>query len=377
MNDRIQAGRRVVRTWVLFPLLTGLAACSHRPPADFAPDPGLLSHIRDIEISFTPASVCPGGTIQASYQAVIDDATRVPFIGSYDKKHPPRLHVVFLSYTSPEATGTQQGSWVTSNNPILSASTGFRLTATLKAKPGITHTVVVPPDYSCMPHAFAFSGGGGAAMQGGGNGPDVTVHLGMGHSRFYEKLLVVGVEVGTTAPFYLLYDARAIPPADWLTIESRGGRGGAGSPGTRGRDGRPGASGCAAQSGGPGGDGGDGGPGAPGGRGGRVTIIVPAEQPFLAGLVNVRAPGGPGGPGGPAGSGGDGGKGGQGATGGDNKKCDDAADGISGRKGAPGPVGRDGQHGPSHDIYTVPASEVFGPGLPPELAELLDGSRQR
>jgi hypothetical protein len=209
-------------------------------------------------------------------------------------------------------------------------------------------------------------------MQGGGNGPDVTVHLAMGHSRFYEKLLVASVEVGTSAPFYLLYDARAIPPADWLTIESRGGVGGPGSRGTRGRDGRPGDSGCPAQAGGPGGDGGDGGPGAPGGRGGHVTIVVPAEQPFLAGLVNAHEPGGAGGPGGPPGSGGDGGKGGQGATGGDNKRCADAADGIAGRKGASGPVGRDGPHGPRHDIYTVPAREVFGADLPPDLAALLN-----
>jgi hypothetical protein len=377
MSDRLQAPKRMVRRWALSPLVAVFAACSHQPPADYAPDPGLLSHIRDIEITLTPASVCPGGLIQASYQAVIDDGTRVPFIRSYDKKHPPRLHVVFLSYTSPEASSTQDGNWVTAQNPVLSAVTGFRLTATLKAKPSIQHTLVVPPDYSCMPHAFAFSGTTGGLMQGGGNGPDVMVQLGMGHSRFYEKLLVVGVEVGETPPFYLLYDARAIPPADWLTIESRGGNGGAGSQGRRGRDGRAGDSGCPAQGGGPGGDGDDGGPGAPGGRGGHVMVVVPNEQPFLAGLVSVHAPGGLGGPGGPAGSGGDGGKGGQGTNGSDNKRCADAADGTAGRKGAPGPIGRDGPHGPRHDISTVPASDVFGPGLPPELAALLAESRGR
>jgi hypothetical protein len=203
MSPRKDALRGLVTTWSLRALvLSAIAACSHSPPADFAPDAGLLAHMRDIEITVSPTSVCPGGLIQASYQAVIDDGTRVPFIRSYDKKHPPRLHVVFLSsYTSPEASSTQDGNWATAQNPVLSAVTGFQLTATLKAKPSITHTVVVAPDYSCMPHAFAFSGGGGGPMQEGGNGPDVTVRLGMGHSSFYDKLLVAGAEVGTTARF--------------------------------------------------------------------------------------------------------------------------------------------------------------------------------
>lgn len=353
-----------------------LTACSHKPPADYAPDPGLLSHIRDIEISVTPASVCPGGFIQASYQAVIDDGTRVPFIRVYDKNHPPRLHTVFLSYTSPEASGTKEGNWVTTGDPLASAVTGFRLTAVLNAKPSIQHTITVPPNYGCTPHAFAFSGSGGALMQGGGNGPDVRVHLGLGRSPFYEKLLIVSVEVGSAPPFYFLYDAQTIPRTNWLTIESHGGRGGAGGAGTRGRDGRAGASGCPAQQGGPGGDGGDGGPGAPGGRGGRVSIVVPDEQPFLADLVLARGVGGPGGPGGPAGRGGDGGKGGQGVMGSDNKQCPDAADGTAGRKGAPGPDGRDGSRGPRHEIFTVPPAEVFGPDLPADLVALLEAARE-
>jgi hypothetical protein len=359
------------RSWVFFPLAGIIAACSHQPPADFAPDPGLLSHIRDIEINVMQSSVCPGAMIQASYQAVIDDGTRVPFITSYDKKHPPRLHVVFLTFSSPEAGGTQQGNWVTSADPLLSAANGYRLTAVLAAKPSITHTVEVAPDYSCTPHAFGFSGGGGGTMQAGLNGPDVTVRLAMGHSPFYEKLLVTSVEVGEAPPFYLLYDARSIPPADWLAIESRGGRGGVGSQGTRGRDGRAGASGCPAQAGGPGGDGGDGGPGAPGGRGGRVTVVVSADQPFLAGLVVARSAGGSGGPGGPPGAGGDGGKGGPGANASDGSRCADAIAGVAGRKGAPGPVGRDGRPGPRPEIVTVPDEEVFGPNISSALADLL------
>jgi hypothetical protein len=309
--------------------------------------------------------------IQASYQAVIDDDTRVPFIRSYDKKHPPRLHSSFITYTSPEASATRDGNWSTAQNPIASAITGFRLTATLNAKPSIHHTIVVPPDYSCLPHGFEFSGRGGA------NGPDVTVRLAMGHSPFYEKLLVVAIAVGDAAPFYTLYDARAIPPADWLTIESRGGGGSTGLAGIQGRDGRAGADGCPPEAGGPGGDGGDGGPGGDGGRGGRTSIVVPNEQPFLAGLVIARGVGGPGGPGGDGGPGGSGGKGGRGETGSDNKQCADAADGVAGRGGVSGPIGQDGRRGPRPIIHTVPAAEVFGPDVPPEIAALLSETGRR
>lgn len=357
---------------LLLPALLAVAtACSHKPPADYAPDPGLLSHIRDIEITVTPTPVCPGGMIQASYQAVIDDGTRVPFIRSYDKKHPPRLHSSFLTYTSPEASPTRDGNWSTAQNPIASAINGFRLTATLNAKPSIYHTIVVPPDYSCLRHGFEFSGRGGA------NGPDITVRLAMGHSPFYAKLLVVAIAVGDAAPFYTLYDARAIPAADWLTIESRGGGGSIGVGGIQGREGRAGADGCPPEAGGPGGDGEDGGPGGDGGRGGRISIVVPNEQPFLARLVIARGVGGPGGPGGYGGTGGRGGKGGRGETGRDNKPCADAADGPAGRDGAQGISGGNGRRGPRPVIHAVPAAEVFAPDLPPEVAALLDDSKRR
>src|SRR5207249_3146490 len=70
-----------------------VTACSHKPPADFAPDPGLVAQVRDIRIVTTQARACPGATLQASYEAVLTDGTRVPFARAYDKKHPPRPHV--------------------------------------------------------------------------------------------------------------------------------------------------------------------------------------------------------------------------------------------------------------------------------------------
>src|SRR5256886_6129025 len=110
--------------------------------------------------------------------------------------------------------------------------------------------------------------------------------------------LVAAVELGYSRPFYVFADGNTIPPANWLWVESRGGRGGAGTAGQNGSDGAAGQGGCPPQPGGPGGSGGNGAPGGSGGRGGRVTIIVPTENPFLAGLIEARSPGGQGGPGG-------------------------------------------------------------------------------
>src|SRR5207248_8719810 len=77
--------------------------CSHAPPADFAPDPGLVAQIKDIRIVTSYARACPGSVIATSYEAVLASGERVPFARSYDKKHPPRLHVVFLDRESPDA----------------------------------------------------------------------------------------------------------------------------------------------------------------------------------------------------------------------------------------------------------------------------------
>src|SRR3989454_1256 len=238
-----------------------VSGCSHAPPPDFAPDPGLVAQIRDIRIVTGYARACPGATIPATYEAVLADGSRVPFSRSYDKKHPPRLHVVFLDRESPEAVSQQDGDWVTERDPLATVSTGFRLTATLRANARLTNPVVIPPDSRCMPHTFAFSGEPGGPGEAGDNGPDATVRLAVLRSPFYDKLFVAGIQVGLAPPFYVLQDASAIPPADWLVLESRGGRGGTGVAGTKGTDGSAGAAGCPAQPGAPGGNGGNGGPG--------------------------------------------------------------------------------------------------------------------
>ncbi|HXQ29665.1 MAG TPA: hypothetical protein VN848_10380 [Gemmatimonadales bacterium] len=317
------------------------------------------------------ATACPGVGIQADYGAVLGDSTHVPFERRYDKDHPPRLHVIFLDLSSDQAAANSDANWTLAPDPLVSAVSGFRLDAALRAKPSVHGFATVAPDYSCMPHTFEFAGHDGGGAQAGLNGPDVTVRLGLGRSSFYGKLIVASVAVGSSSPFYLLYDATAVPPANWLTIGSRGGRGGRGSEGPAGGSGSSGAPGCPAQAGGSGGDGGGGGPGAPGGRGGTITIIVPANQPYLAGLVDSRSPGGRGGPGGPGGPGGNGGRGGQGSLSPTGGHCPDAVDGPSGRQGPTGPDSYEGPRGPRPAIVTANAQDVFGTTVPPVVQMLL------
>src|SRR2546430_13531520 len=133
-----------------------------------------------------------------------------------------------------------------------------------------------------MPHTFAFSAEAGGPGEAGEPGPDATVRLAVLRSPFYDKLFVAGIQVGLAQPFYVLQDATAVPPADWLVIESRGGRGGTGGTGSKGTDGSSGAAGCPAQPGAPGGNGGSGGPGGSRGHGRPGTVSVALRNPVLA-----------------------------------------------------------------------------------------------
>src|SRR6266576_6209836 len=173
-----------------------LAACGpKRPPASFAPDPGLVEQIREIRMS-TSTSACPGEGFGAAYTAVLNDGSVVPFETRYDKDSPPRLHVVFLSRSSPDAPPLEGGGWVPLRDPLATAITGFRLTASLNAKPSLSTSTVVAPDYSCQQHTFGFRGPGSGA-----SGPQVTVRLGILRSPYFDRLLVAGVEVEEAPPY--------------------------------------------------------------------------------------------------------------------------------------------------------------------------------
>lgn len=353
-----------------------LAACHQGPPPDFAPDPGLVARIRRIEIS-APASACPGRSFAVTYNAVLDDGSRVLFDTRYDKNHPPPLHVVFLDRSSPDATPLEGGGWAPAADPLASVMDGFTLVATLRAKPTVSDTVVLPPDYSCAPHVFSFEGAPGRNDEPGTDGPPVTVRIGTARSPYYPKLIVAGIEVADQPPFYVLADATAIPPADWLEIESRGGRGGRGTRGAAGRNGSDGTAGCPGGPGGAGGNGGNGGPGGAGGRGGPVTVVAPSNLPYLAGLVDATSPGGRGGPGGDGGAAGKGGKGGAGTMDAANRRCSDGAAGPDGQAGVAGRDGPPGDPGPRPQVVTAAPADLFGPYAPAVLRELVAGRHAR
>jgi hypothetical protein len=366
-------GHRRLSVLILGGLGSVIAACSRRPPADFRPDPGLVERIREIRIETPVSAACPGQVIPAYYEAVLDGGTVVPFERRYDRRNPPALHVVFLSRSSREALSQEDGDWVTDPDPLVSVMTGFRLSAFLRAKPSINAFKVVPPEYSCLRNAFSFVGPPGNAGQPGGDGPDITVRIGILRSPFYERLIVAAIEVGAAPPFFVLAPAEAVPPADWLLLESRGGRGGRGQDGSPGAPGADGSPGCPGSPGAAGGAGGHGGAGAPGGRGGRITIIGPEEEPFLVGLVDGRSIGGPGGPGGRGGKGGAGGKGGEARPVEPNRRCERGSDGPNGPDGRPGPDGPPGAPGPAPQIVTVPLRQVFATArMPRQIAELLE-----
>src|SRR5687768_9869871 len=164
-------------------LAVAVAACGPKgPPPTFAPEPGLVEQIRELRMS-TSTRACPGETFGAVYTAVLNDGSLVPFETRYDKDHPPRLHVVFLNRWSEDATALEGGGWSALRDPLATAITGFRLNASLKAKPSVTTSTVLAPDYSCLQHSFGFRGAGAGA-----SGPQVTVRLGILQSPFYDRL---------------------------------------------------------------------------------------------------------------------------------------------------------------------------------------------
>jgi hypothetical protein len=356
-----------VRPLVFLSLVALSAACSNKPPPDYAPDPGLVARITEIRMSMTDGRVCPGNIIRASYEAVLDDGAIIPFATHYDDDYPPPLHVIFLSRHSSEANPRNDGGWSTHRDPVVSVLNGFRLNAFLRANPSLSVSSVVEPAYTCQRNAFSFQGQRGSRGQIGRPGPDVTVQINILSSPFYEELLVAGVEVGQAPPFYVFADANYMPHADWLIVETVGGPGGMGVAGTEGADGADGTDGCPAGTGGAGGAGGNGGPGGAGGPGGHITIMVPDDQPLLAGLVEAYSNAGPGGKGGPPGEGGAGGEGGQGISG--RERCANGAAGAAGADGAAGVDGPDGLPGTRPQVLTVASDQLF---RDPRIGILLD-----
>jgi len=67
-------------------------------------------------------------------------------------------------------------------------------------------------------HAFGFQGAPGDRGGAGGDGPDVTVRLGIVRSPYVERLLIAGIEIGYAPPFYHRDRREPRPARDWLLI---------------------------------------------------------------------------------------------------------------------------------------------------------------
>ncbi len=102
-------------------------------------------------------------------------------------------------------------------------------------------------------------------------------------------------------------------------------------------------------------------------------VIVPADEPLLAGMVTARSTGGLGGPGGAGGDGGAGGRGGvpQGSPG---QQCQSGSGGAQGPKGQAGPDGPASGPGLHTEILPVPKGEVFGARVSEGIADLISYS---
>ncbi|MGH7674899.1 MAG: hypothetical protein ACREMV_06460, partial [Gemmatimonadales bacterium] len=174
MKERLLSTSLVSTSLVLTSLV--LTSCSKPMPRDYAPDPGLVARIREIQMS-TATQACPGQSFAAYYHAILGDGTRVRFASEYDDDHPPPLHVIFLDRTSPEADALRDGGWRADSDPVRSVRTGFRLTAVLRANPRLQATATLEPRYGCLDRMLEFDGSPGIAGTPGGDGPDVTVRL--------------------------------------------------------------------------------------------------------------------------------------------------------------------------------------------------------
>ncbi|HZH40235.1 MAG TPA: hypothetical protein VFD85_04460 [Gemmatimonadales bacterium] len=349
----------MARKGILTALIAAGAACHAGPEPAVMPEPGQLARIRHLRIE-APAAACPGKAFAASYDGQLDDGSWLPH----------RLPVELLRLSSPNAEQFSTGDWTPTPDPLASLTTGFHLVATLRANPDITDTLVIPPEYSCLPRTFRISGAQGNPGASGADGPPITVRIGFIQTPYFATLVAAVVSVPDRPPVYLFADAARVLPGPWLTVESSGGPGGWGRNGRPGRDGAQGSTGCPGAGGGPGENGESGGPGGRGGAGGAITIVGPNDWNLFAGLIDARSPGGTGGRGGAGGEGGQGGAGGLHSGMSAHGFCRDGAAGPPGYDGQKGSDGARGSAGPRSRIVTVPSEDVFGPDAPPLLRSL-------
>jgi hypothetical protein len=247
------------------------------PPS--AQAPRVIRDIRDLAIIPSTKTVCPGQPIQARYEAILGDGSRV-------KLAPNELSRFALRGIA--ALPAPDGSWITSGNPLESAATGFRLSVSLATDPGVHADTVIVPSYNCQRLSFGLTGSDRFTDA------KAQVRLGVFASPFYDSIVVAAIERDASLPIVVIVDPSHMR-ARSLQVSAVGKPGASGTPGNSGNGGGQ----CEDGS-----NGTDGYPGESGERGGQIDLVIEAESPWLESLVAVSNSGGRGGAGGRGGLGG-------------------------------------------------------------------------
>ena len=235
--------------------------------------------IRELTITPSSPSACPGQIIAARYFARTANGSRVT-LGPSD--------LSLLARAGVGADPTSDGGWQTNGDPMASVFTGFRLTASLLSDSTVRADTVVVPSYECRRASI------GLRPTTRFHTTRAHVRLGVMASPLHDSIVVAVVEVDGGAQAIVLLTPREMRPGA-IKINAPG------IDGAAGRNGRPGRAGADCSDGEAGEDGEPGGPGEPGGQ---VDIIVQADARWLADLVVVSNLGGRGGAGGSGGAGG-------------------------------------------------------------------------
>ena len=276
--------------------------------------------IRALRIVPASARACPGEVIRAQYEAQLSDGSRTSVA---------RADLSSLVLRGV-AAGPQprDGSWQTSAEPLLSAASGFRLSAILASDTTVRADTTVAPTYECVRSSFVAAAGEVAQP--------TYVRLGTFATPFHDSIVVAVIESGNDVQTITVLGPRQMRSGA-IKIDAKG---------ANGRPGRAGKSGSAGLPCSNGDDGGDGGDGSDGQDGGRVDIIVQSYAPWLAELVAVSNTGGIGGTGGVPGRGG--------APGRRVAQSDGTCTTQGGRNGNAGRRGVDGRAGLPPKSTTVP-----------------------
>jgi hypothetical protein len=264
-----------------------------------------------------------------------------------------------LSLLARDGTAAEpqdDGAWRTNANPLISAVTGFRLSAALRADSSVHTDTVVAPIYGCLPSSISL------AAVDSRDGPTAYVRLGTFRTPFTDSIVVAVVEPPGRGPIVFVLGPSEMR-AGAIKVDASGRAGAAGRGGRRGTDGGQCENGDSGE---------DAEDGAPGTSGGQVNIIVQTDAPWLADLVAVTNLGGRGGA---PGRGGVGGRAGTTARASGGTLCS-TKPGRNGRDGQPGP---DGIAGPRPRTTTVlptllwPGSPIwFDAAMKPTLEQLIE-----